>query len=292
MAARRPVRCLVRDPRRLGPERDGVEPALGDLARPSSFASAVRGATTVIHLAAAIRDQPGAPIEELNGRATVDLLRAAERAGVERFAFFSAIGASEASRSRFFRAKALAERAVQASELQSLVFAPSIVYAPGDPWLGLLERLSRLPVMPVSGSGQAAFQPILADDVAACVVRALEQATGEGEAARPGAARDRRFELAGPEVLTYDDFVRVALRAWGRRRRLLHVPLPLVRTGLRALERLAGPRAFATWDEAELMEIPMTTPRGTADAESLAVAPARLEEVLARVALTLRGRAA
>ena len=51
----------------------------------------------------------------------------------------------------------------------------------------------------------------------------------------------------------------MALRASGRRRRLLNVPLPVVRGSLRALGRLAGPKAFATWEEAELMEEPMTT---------------------------------
>jgi hypothetical protein len=38
---------------------------------------------------------------------------------------------------------------------------------------------------------------------------------------------------------------------------------------------------FATWEEAELMEVPMTTPRGTADAEELGVEPRRMTEVLA-----------
>ena len=41
----------------------------------------------------AIRDQPRASIEELNGVATLRLVRAAQRAGVERFLFFSAMGA-------------------------------------------------------------------------------------------------------------------------------------------------------------------------------------------------------
>jgi uncharacterized protein YbjT (DUF2867 family) len=268
-----PVRCLVRDPRRLGPERVRVQLALGDLGDPRSFRNALRGVKTVVHLAAAIRDQPRATIEELNGLATFRLLRAAEQAGVERFAFFSALGASEHSRSRFFRAKALAERAVERSPLETVLFAPSIVYAPGDPWMRLLERMSWLPAMPVSGSGQAEYQPIWADDAAACVVAALD---GAG---LPGAGY-RRYELAGPEVLTVDQIVALAVRAFGRRRRRVHVPLPVVRAGLRALERAAGPAAFATWDEAELLEIPMTTPRGTADAEALGVAPARLPAVL------------
>ena len=38
--------------------------------------------------------------------------------------------------------------------------------------------------------------------------------------------------------------------------------------------------AFATWEEAELMEIPMTTATGTAGAESLGVTPLRMAAVL------------
>src|ERR671915_2007103 len=79
------VRCLVRDPRRLGHARVRVQIALGDLAEPASFRHALRGVRTVVHLAATERDQPYATIEEIDGVATWRLLRAAERAGVERF---------------------------------------------------------------------------------------------------------------------------------------------------------------------------------------------------------------
>jgi NADH dehydrogenase len=96
-----------------------------------------------------------------------------------------------------------------------------------------------------------------------------------------GAERHRRLELAGPQRLSYDDMVRTYLRAKRRRRRLLHVPLPLVRWGLKAVEEVQGSHAFATWDEAELMEIPMVSERGTADAESLGVHPLPMGDVLA-----------
>jgi uncharacterized protein YbjT (DUF2867 family) len=274
------VRALVREPRRLGPDRVNVQIALGDLADPFSMRHALRGVDTVVHLAATVRDQPGGTIEELNGLATARLLRAAERVGVERFLFFSAIGATEFQRTRFFRAKALAERAVLASPLESVVFAPSIVYAPGDPWLGLLERLSVLPVMPVSGSGRARYQPIWARDVARCVFASLDGGNGQPP---PGTAKEgggRRYELAGPETLTYDGIVRAVQRAGGRERPLLHLPLGVVRAGLRTVELLQGRAAFATWEEAELMEVPMTTPAGTADAERLGVQPRPMPEVL------------
>jgi uncharacterized protein YbjT (DUF2867 family) len=263
-----PVRCLVRDPRRLGDQRVRVQIALGDLANPASFRNALRGVDTVIHLAATIRDQPHASIEELNGVATLRLVRAAERAGARRFVFFSAMGAKHHSRTRFFRAKALAAEAVRGSRLDATVFSPSIIYTPGDPWLTLLERFSYLPVVPVSGAGQAAFQPIWAEDVVDCVVASLNGSGGSD------------VELAGPQRLTYDDIVRVVLRSIGRRRRLLHVPLPLVRASLRLLRFAGGPHVFATWEEAELMEEPMTTPNGTAGAEAFGVHPLPMPRVL------------
>ena len=269
------VRCLVRDPRRLGTQRVRVQIALGDLTDPPSFRNALRGVDTVVHLAAAIRDQPRGSIEELDGIATWRMVEAAERQGVERFVFFSALGASTHNRTRALRAKALAEQAVVEADLHSIVFAPSIVYAPGDPWLTLLERLALLPVMPVSGRGEARFQPIWSEDVADCVVASLREG-GSTENGR----RHRRYELAGPETLSHNELVRIVLRSLGRSRPLVHVPTPIVSRSLRLVERVSGPSAFATWDEAELMEVPMVSARGTADVEGLGVSPARMLAVL------------
>jgi NADH dehydrogenase len=269
-----PVRCLVRDPRRLGPQRVRVQIALGDLTDPPSFRNAMRGVRTVVHLAAAIRDQPSGSIEELDGIATWRMVEAAQRQGVERFVFFSALGASTHHRTRCLRAKALAEKTVSEAEMETVIFSPSIIYAPGDPWLTLLERLALLPAMPVPGRGRALFQPIWAEDVADCVMHTLRD---------PPSERHVRYDLAGPETLTHDQIVRTLLRALHRSRPLLHVPTPFVSRGLRLLEGFAGTRAFATWDEAELLEVSMVSPRGSADVERLGVRPATMASVLGAV---------
>ena len=274
------VRALVREPRRLGPHRVNVQLALVDLADPHGLRHALRGCETVIHLAAAIRDQPPRRVEEINGLGTLRLLRAAERAGTKRFLFFSALGASGFQRTRFFRSKALAEAAVLDADLQGAVFAPSIIYDRDDPWVTLLRRLALLPMLPVSGDGAALYEPIWAHDVARSVIGWLE---GQGGA-------QTRHELAGPQVLSYDEMARTVAAAAGRPRPLLHVPLPLVRSGLIWLRRLIGENAFATWEEAELMEIPMTSQRGTADVEALGVEPLAMREVLGGSASAGSGR--
>jgi uncharacterized protein YbjT (DUF2867 family) len=269
-----PVRCLVRDPRRLGAERVRVQIALGDLSDHLSFRHALRDVDTVVHLASVIRDQPGGSIEELAGVATWRLVRAAERAGVRHFVFFSALGASTRSRARLMRAKAIAERSVVESSLTHTVFAPSFVYSPGDAYLTLLARMSLLPVMPIPGSGRAPFQPMWAEDVADCVIAALADGPASAE------AHGARYELAGPETLTHREIVEIALRSFRRHRPIANIPVPLVRRTLNLIELLMGPAAFATWDEAELLEIPMTSRHGTADAERLGVAPKPMRAVL------------
>ena len=187
------VRCLVRDPRRLGSARVRVQIALGDLADPASFRHALRGVRTVVHLAGAWRDQPAAGIEELDGLATWRLLRAAERAGVERFLFLTPLGAAPQHPLRVHRAKALAEAAVADAAMATMTFAASLIYATG-------ESRPRL----LAGRGDARLQPICAADVAGCLLAGIE---------RPAAGHERH-ELAGPQELSWRGFA--ALAAGGR----------------------------------------------------------------------------
>src|SRR3954454_15203832 len=150
LGRREPVRCLVRDPRRLGADRVRVQIARGDLSDPATFRHALRGVHTVVHLAATERDQPHGTIEEVNGVATWRLLRAAERAGVQHFVFISPLGATPYHRSRLHRAKALAEQAVANADLATTTLRSSLIYDRSDRRLAVLELLALLPVVPVT----------------------------------------------------------------------------------------------------------------------------------------------
>ena len=269
-----PVRCLVRDPRRLGPERVRVQIALGDLGDPASFRHALRGVRTVVHLAATERDQAHATIEEIDGVATWRLLRAAERAGVERFVFLTPLGATPHHRGRVHRSKSLADRAVRESALATTTLRCSLIYSPGDTKLALLDALSLLPVVPVTNAmGSARIQPVWADDVAACIGALLDRPAPDGH---------ETLDIAGPETLTFRESVARALRAAGRERRLVSLPSGMLLRLLHAYETVTGPVALATRDEADMLATTMLSPRGTADAEALGVTPLAIGEVLSR----------
>jgi NADH dehydrogenase len=266
-----PVRCLVRDPRRLGGQRVRVQLALGDLADPASWRNALRGVDTVVHLAGSSRDQPRGTVEELNGLAAFRLLRAAERVGVRHFLWTMPLGATPHHPMRLHRAKALAAVAVADAPFPTTTLAHSLLYAPGDRHVRWLERLGYLPAVPLVGRGVARTQPLWAQDAADCVIAALD---------RPP-ERHARYELAGPQTLTQREFVRLVLAASGRRRRAVPLPLAGLRAALEAEEAIAGPTALVTWDDAQLLAIEMLAERGTADAEALGVTPRAPAEVLA-----------
>ena len=203
---------------------------------PTRRRSATRCAAskTVVHLAASARDQPrgvdrGAqrrsrPAPRPGGRARRGrALRVLLRARRDRCT----------RRTRFLRAKALAEQAVSESEPRPHgASRRRSSTRRGDRWITLLERLSLLPVVPISGRGRARCTSRSGpSDVADCVVAALGGADGGR----------RRYELAGPETLTYDEIVRTALRrASGAAAGCSHVPLPA-----RARRRCGGREGVA-----------------------------------------------
>lgn len=266
------VRVLVREPRRLGPQRVQVQIAIGNLADRYGFDKAMRGVDTLVHLGATMRDQARGSVQEINGLATNRLLIAARRAGVNRVVYVSSTGASRFSKSRFIRTQAIARESILNSGLEPLLFDASIIYAVDDPWMNLLRRLSKLPVMPVAGDGKTEYQPIWADDAADAVTAAIL-------AGRTTPA-ENPIELVGPETITHDEILRIAMRHFGQERPLLHFGDKWARRLLIAQEAYLGPSAFATWAEAQLMTLSSVTRHGTKDLRALGVDPLPIAAVM------------
>ena len=205
-----PVRCLVRDPRRLGPERVRVQLAIGDLADPASWRNALRGVDTVVHLAGGARDQPRATVEELNGLAAWRLLRAAERVGRAISSGSRRSAPRRTTRCACSAPRRWPRRRSRRRRIPTTTLAHSLdLRARRSP--PALARAARLPAR--RAAGRARDRPH-----AAALGRGRRRLPDRG--ARRAARRDHaRYELAGPETLTQREFVRLVLAASGRRRR-------------------------------------------------------------------------
>lgn len=245
------IRALVRSPlqaQRL--EGLGVELVPGDLADAAALTALLRGANTVVHLVGIIVETGRATFHAVHVEGTRRVLEAARRAGVERFVHMSAVGArDEPGATPYHRTKWHAEELVRASGLSHAVFRPSIISGPESAPIRTLARLHRWsPVVPVFGDGRFPTQPVWAEDVALAFALAAEQSALAGA-----------FELGGPQVLTYEEFLLAIGRAARRPRPLVHVPLGLARAAAAALG-LLGAAAPLTGDQLQMLVEGSATP--------------------------------
>jgi NADH dehydrogenase len=268
------VRCLVRNPARLGTRRVDVQLALWHLTDARLPGGALRGVDTVVHLAGPLSDQPIGQLEELNATASWRLADAAAQAGVGHFVYASALGAGGAAGCRFLRAKEVGERVVTGAGttggMAVSVVAPSIVLARGQRWASWAQAMSLLPVVPVPRRSAGRSRPVSAGDVADAIVAVVE-----GTA--PPVGRPARHELAGPDEYAVRDLVPALHAVVGRPRPTVALPSALLNAAVAALERPGA----ADREELAVLACDTAGRHGTRDLEALGVHPGGIVEALA-----------
>ncbi len=257
----------------------GAEPVLATVTNPSSLARAMVDVDSVIHLAAVNRDRPGASMEAVNYRGTVNLLGAAKAAGVQRLVQVIGIGADSRRSSPLSRTQGLAAEAILGSGLPSTVLEAGVIFGHGDAFTTMLAGLARVsPVVVVPGNGKARFEPISARDVAAAAVNALEMPEMAG----------RRLKIVGPEVLTLDRIYDLLLERIGARRLKLHLPVRLLRPAVYLMGRFL-PEPPVTTALLDLLELDILA-KENASSKLLGRSPLRFGENLGHLEGVTAGR--
>ncbi|HEX4744985.1 MAG TPA: complex I NDUFA9 subunit family protein [Candidatus Limnocylindria bacterium] len=216
--AAREIRAIVRDAATARRELPSAELELvtADVTEPDTLRAAFDGCEAVVHTVA-IPTERKATFETVNARGTEHVVAEAKRAGVRRIVHLSAIGADPESPFPFLRSKGRGERAVAACGIAYVALRPSILFGKGDDFFPKLGFSLRFPVVPVPGDGSARFQPLHVGDVAK-VIRAALRGTMAGV-----------HEIAGPDVVTYDELLTETMRGYRKRRPRLHLPVPLMK---------------------------------------------------------------
>lgn len=234
----RAVRVLSRRPERVRDRfpRRAVEGRGGDVTRPETLDAAFAGVDTVVQC---VQFQ-GFPVEdpargrtfmEVDAAGTIAVAGAARAAGVRKLVYLSGVGADPRSTRSWYRAKGLAEAAVSECGLSWVIVRPSWIYGPEDASLNRFIRILRLVpgFFPQVGPGTQRLDPVFIDEVGRLVARALEDDL-DGVT----------LEIGGPETLTLDEVIRRAMRAVGREKPILHVPVGVAKAGAFLLELLPG----------------------------------------------------
>ena len=251
----RKVRALVRKRAkaniRLGAIADRIEIVEGDVTQPASLAAAMRDVSAVIHYVAIAMEKGGQTYESVNYQGTVNVLKAAEAAGVKRFINMSQNGARADLPYRFLASKGRAQEFVAASNLQWTALRPSAIFGPQDEFFNTFARLLKLTplVFPLIGGGKAEFQPVSVHDVVEAVIRCLDDDSTIGA----------ELTLGGPEVLNLGEIERRIIAALNTSRILLPVPVALLRPAVIVMQSIL-PGSPVSTSLLDLLAVPNTVP--------------------------------
>jgi uncharacterized protein YbjT (DUF2867 family) len=271
----REVRALVRRPEQATQLAGwGAELVAGDLTDPASLRAAVDGCSHVVHLVSILKGSPG-DFHRVMTQGTADLLAAAKDARVERFVLMSALGTTETTKDTipYFASKWAMEQETARSGLEYTIFRPGFVFGRDGGALPLfIKQVKYSPVVTVIGSGLQRIQPIWVDDVAEYLARGVDQ---------PQAA-NRTFEIGGPDVVTWNELYLKIAKVLGKRRKLVHVPAGLARTGARLTQWAPG--APLTTDQVAMIEAGDNVATRTDAVDTFRLPLVSLEEQLRRAA--------
>jgi len=171
------------------------------LGRRDNLVDAFREADAVVHLAGTLQPLKGNSYEQANVETVRKTIEAFTGSSVKRIAFLSYVGADPASANEYLRTKGEAESLVAGAGREAVVIRSTFIYGPPeDPGPSTAPFIARGgKAISVLGSGAQRYAPVFVGDVAEVLMcAALDPSAPTGT-----------FALAGPDVLTVDEFVQV-----------------------------------------------------------------------------------
>ncbi|MBK7507971.1 MAG: complex I NDUFA9 subunit family protein [Comamonadaceae bacterium] len=252
-----------------------VDVVPGDVHDEATLIRLLAGADAVVNLVAILHGSEAA-FEQVHVELPKKLARACAAAGVRRLVQVSALGAALDGPSMYQRSKARGEAVLQAAAaagiLDLTVLRPSVIFGAQDKFLNVFAQLQRMfPVIPLAGA-DTRFQPVWVEDVAAAVMRCLQDDATIGQT----------FEACGPEVFTLRDLVRLAGQYagvnQGRGRAVFALPMPLARLQAWLMERLPG-EPLMSGDNLDSMAVDNIASGKVPGLDALGITPAALAAI-------------
>jgi uncharacterized protein YbjT (DUF2867 family) len=226
LAAGYPVRCMARDPGKLSdrPWSADVEIAAADALERTTVLRALESVDVAYYLIHSLGT--GASFEQRDRDAAASFADAAMSAGVTRIVYLGGIiSGDDSGLSPHLRSRAEVGDILLGSGVPAAALQAAVIIGSGSASFEMLRYLTeRLPVMVTPKWVETRIQPIAVHDVLRYLV---------GCAALPPGV-NRRFDIGGPDVLTYAEMMRRYSEVAGLRPRLL-LPVPLLTPGLSSL---------------------------------------------------------
>ncbi|WP_224333948.1 complex I NDUFA9 subunit family protein [Haloprofundus halobius] len=212
----------------------GVETARGDVTAYDSIEGAFEGKDVVVNLVALsplFKPKGGNEKHfEVHLGGTENVVRAAEEHDVPKLVQMSGIHADPDAPTAYLQSKGQAEGVVRESNLDWVMFRPTVIFGDGGEFLSFTKTVATPYVTPLPGGGRTEFQPIWIGDIAPMLADAVESDEHDSHV----------YQIGGPETLTLAEIAKKVHGAAGRSVNVVPVPMSLAGIGLTIGGKIPG----------------------------------------------------
>ncbi len=228
LAAGYRVRCVAREPRKLGARPWVSDPRVEvvpcDVSDREPLTDAMRGCGAAYYLVHSMM-AAGPAYRERDRVLARTFAEAAAAARLERIIYLGGLGETGARLSEHLASRREVESALASGPVPVTVFRAAMIIGAGSASFEILRYLvERLPVMVTPRWVSTPSQPIAIQNVLHYLVNCLECPATIG----------RTLDVGGAEVMTYREIMQVMAAALGLRKRFI-IPVPVLTTRLSSL---------------------------------------------------------
>jgi uncharacterized protein YbjT (DUF2867 family) len=194
-----------------------VEKVQADVLDCESLVHATKGCWAAFYLVHSMNPQ-SKNFAQSDRKAAQNMVRAADRARLERVIYLGGLGAQGSSLSEHLQSRAEVARILRSGPVPTTFLRAAMILGSGSASFEILRYLvERLPVMLTPRWVRNPVQPIAIRNVLNYLRGCLEQEDTTGQV----------FDIGGPDILTYGQLMRIYAKEAGLSRRLI-VPLPVL----------------------------------------------------------------
>lgn len=194
-----PTKIVVRNENKIPLKKEYFETMVAEVTDPAQLRGMMNDVEVVISSVGITRQKDRLTYMDVDYQANHNLLKEAEKAGVKKFIYVSALNADKLTHLKMCKAKERFVEALKNSELDYCIIRPNGFFSDMAEFMKMAQKGK----VELFGDGKYKMNPIHGEDLAAVCVNAIKSS-------------ERTIEVGGPEVMTHNEIAELAFNTLGK----------------------------------------------------------------------------
>ncbi len=221
------IRAIVRNHKSVNTSAPNLEIINAEATRPQTLKGVFDGVDVVISTLGITRQKDGLTYMDVDYQGNINLLKEAEASGVRKFIYVSVLNGEKLRNLKICEAKEKFVDCLKASPIAYCVIRPNGFFSD----MGDFLKMAKGGKVYLLGDGRLKLNPIHGADLAEVCISAIGSA-------------EKEIKVGGPDMLSQNDIGKMALEAYGKPPKIVHLPDWLRRLTLWSLRTFTSSKTY------------------------------------------------